>query len=187
MPSGATGAGTSTTSSTAPAVQGSAGGSTSGRYLLALGDSLAAGYEPIYGTSAPPVDPADGVPDEGYPGSYAADLAQRYRLRLVDLACPGETTASVDGTPAQQACANFYKSWLGATNQLQAAFDFLGAHRGHVEIVTIDLGANDLDGCTRNGSVEVSCLLEGEADVVNQLPGVLSRLRIALERDDPGT
>ena len=40
--------------------------------MLALGDSLAAGYQPTDKSSPPPEDPADNSPDEGYPGGYAA-------------------------------------------------------------------------------------------------------------------
>ncbi len=34
-----------------------------------------------------------------------------------------------------------------ATSQLAAAVAFLEAHPGHVSLVTIDIGANDVDGC----------------------------------------
>lgn len=154
--------------------------------LLALGDSLASGYQPTDGTSPPPDDPADGRPDRGYPGSYPADVAAHYGLRLVDLACPGETTESMSGTPAEPACASFYKSWLGAANQESAALRFLDAHRGQVALLTFDLGANDLDRCASSGGVKTSCILAGEADVASQLPSLLATLTARLARDDPG-
>ena len=56
---------------------GQAAASTAPKYLLAVGDSLAAGYQPIDGVSLPPVDPGSGFRDQGYPGSYAADLRVR--------------------------------------------------------------------------------------------------------------
>ncbi len=165
-----------------------AGSSTGGtRYLLALGDSLASGYQPTDGTSQPPLDPADGRPDMGYPGSYAADLAAHYHLRLVDLACPGETTASFSGTPAQPACGSLYSSWLHAGSQQAAAGAFLDAHRGQVALVTIDLGANNLDGCAKQASVDVACLAQGEAEIVLDLPSVLNALTSRVSRDDPGS
>ncbi len=165
-----------------------AGASSSGsaRYLLALGDSLASGYQPTDRTSPPPDDPADGLPDQGYPGSYAADLARRYGLRLVDLACPGETTSSFSGTPAEPACAAFYASFLHASSQQAAAGNFLDAHRGQVALVTFDLGANDLDPCAKASGVDVSCLAWGEADIVTELPPLLGSLSGKLTHDDPG-
>jgi lysophospholipase L1-like esterase len=163
-----------------------ASGTGSTRYLLALGDSLAAGYQPTYGTSLPRTDPATGEPDQGYPGSYPADVAAHYGLRLVDLACPGETTASMSGTPAQGACASLYRHLFGASNQQQAALDFLDAHRGQVALLTVDIGANDLDACASSSGLQIACLARGEADVTRQLPKLLGTLDSRLAGDDPG-
>src|ERR1039458_256924 len=52
-----------------------ASAAVSPKVLLALGDSLAAGYQPTFGTSLPPIDSSSGYRDRGYPGSYAADVA----------------------------------------------------------------------------------------------------------------
>jgi len=156
-------------------------------YLLALGDSLAAGYQPAFNGADPPLDHATGQPDQGYPGSYAADLAAaRGGLRLVDLACPGETTVSLAGTPAERRCATTYRQELGASSQEAAALAFLAAHRHEVALVTIDLGANDIDGCVVSQRIDASCITRGDADVAGHLPAELSALKAALSADDPG-
>ena len=156
------------------------------RVLLALGDSLAAGYQPTYGTHAPPLDPATGYPDTGYPGGYAADIASARHLTLVDLACPGETTVSMTTVPAKAACATTYRGELGATSQLRAATSFLARHKGAVALVTLDLGANDVDGCVSASGISSSCLATRQARVVARLPAIVAAIRAALSADDPG-
>ncbi len=127
------------------ASQASATGSS--RYLLAVGDSLAAGYQPTDYATQPPIDAASGFRDQGYRGSYAAGLATSQGLTVMDLACPGETTASMLATPAQGLCGKLYADEFGVASQISAAESFLSRHRGHVALVTIDIGANDLDHC----------------------------------------
>lgn len=161
-------------------------GPETGRVLLALGDSLASGYQPTYGHRLPPLDPATGLPDQGYPGSYPADLAAAEHLRLVDLACPGETTASFAGTPAQAACGTLYRKATGAGSQLQAALAWLAAHRAAVALVTIDLGANDVVGCHTGTSLSLGCVSTAAAAARRRLGQDLTRLTRALARDDPG-
>ena len=156
------------------------------RVLLALGDSLAAGYQPADGRKAPPTDPATGFPDQGYPGSYPADVARRLGLGLVDLACPGETTTSMSSTPAEPACATAYRGELGAASQLAAARSYLGRHRGEVSLVTLDIGANDVDACLSSASVDLACLARARTGISSRLPRILDSLRAALAVDDPG-
>jgi len=153
--------------------------------LLALGDSLASGYQPMDGTTPPPVDPATGYRDQGYPHSYPADLAHVLGLGLVDLACPGETTTSMTSTPAQSGCAATYRAELGATSQLEAARAYLARHRGLVRLVTLDIGANDLDRCLSSAHVDLACLAHARATVSARLPRILGALRSALAVDDP--
>ena len=163
-----------------------AAGTGGGHLLLALGDSLAAGYQPTDGYRPPPVDPATGLPDAGYPGGYAADLAQRAHLRLVDLGCPGETTASFTGRPAQAACRRAYEAMTHTSNQLDAALAELAAHRGQVALATFDLGANDVDACVHGTTLDTACLARVPLTLADRLPAILARLRSALRADDPG-
>ena len=101
-------------------------------YYLALGDSLSRGVQPdAAGASA--------ETGQGYPDLvYATLLASHPALRLVRLGCPGETTK----TMMHGGICHY-----SAGSQLAAAAAFLRAHRGHVFLVTIDIGANDLEDC----------------------------------------
>ena len=160
---------------------------TSGEYLLALGDSLAAGYQPSDRSASPPVDPSTGFSDQGYPGGYAADLAAARHLSLVDLACPGETTTSMVGTPAKLRCETDYAAEFGASSQLSASLAFLARHKHEVALVSIDLGANDIEACTSHGAPDAGCVAKGAASAARELPTILGKLKRAIQTDDPGS
>jgi lysophospholipase L1-like esterase len=158
------------------------------KILLALGDSLAAGYQPVDGTSVlPPVDPETQFRDQGYPQSYPADLAAIRHLRLIDLGCPGETTRSMRGTPAETACASLYRKEFDAGSQLAAAERFLARNAGKVGMVTLDIGANDLDACVTTHGADLGCLADHDATALNDLTADLRALTAAVHRFDRGT
>lgn len=157
------------------------------RFLLALGDSLAAGYQPTDGQHLPPIDPATGYRDQGYPRGYAADLASARGLKLVDLGCPGETTSSMVATPAMSACATLYREEFGATSQLAAAKAFLASHRDAVALVTLDIGANDLDRCASSSALDYRCFVQASQRVEAGRTTIIARLASLLRQEDPGS
>jgi lysophospholipase L1-like esterase len=118
-------------------------------YYLALGDSLSQGVQPDAAGAS--VETPQGYPDL----VYATLRARRPALRLVRLGCPGETT---------QTMMHGGICRYPAGSQLAAATAFLRAHRGHVYLVTIDIGANDLEDCGNEPS------LTKLASCVTQLP-----------------
>jgi lysophospholipase L1-like esterase len=139
------------------------------RYYLALGDSLARGVQ---------ADPAGlSVPTpRGYPDQLVALLRRREPgLRLAKLGCSGETTLSmING----RHCA------YPAGSQLDAAVAFLRAHRGAVQLITVDIGANDPDSCFTNpvpGPVPPCAAGPVPATAAN-LATILARLRAAAGR-----
>jgi lysophospholipase L1-like esterase len=181
----------------APAAQGGDhGGWDHGpQYYLALGDSLSVGIQPdATGTDVPT--------DQGYPDQLASMLQRRgHDLRLVKLGCSGETTVTFidggictypgntqDGNSAQassgqpaadsQAAADSQPS---ADSQLAAATQFLRQHRGQVGLVTIDIGANDLNPCIALGQATQiqACLTALIPQVVANLTTIMSSLRQA--------
>lgn len=159
---------------------------TARQILLALGDSLAAGYQPADGTTVlPPIDPATGQRDQGYPESYASDVANARNLQLIDLGCPGETTLSMTGTPARPECATLYRRDLGATSQLAAAEQFLSRNAGHVALVTLDIGVNDLDRCISGSGANLGCLESSDVATVKRLVAIVRALVSAVRQADP--
>lgn len=134
-------------------------------WYLALGDSLAAGYQPGAG------DDLAG----GYVG-HVLDAVQATspKTRLVNLACSGETSVTL---VAGGRCD--YE--LGS--QLAQAVDFLEDHGQLTRLVTIDIGANDVQRCvsrptpTSGFVVDEACIGRGMTDVATNLPRVLGTLR----------
>lgn len=134
-------------------------------YYLSVGDSLAAGVQPIG-------DPADLYrTNEGYPEQLHRIALSRYeKLSLEKLGCPGETTETfIHGGICGYARGS----------QLDEAVAFLKAHRKFVAFVTIDIGANDFP-CQ-----EARCVPAGIASIQSNLPTILARLRAAAGPDIP--
>jgi lysophospholipase L1-like esterase len=131
-------------------------------YYLSLGDSLAAGQQPIG-------DPNNNhVTSDGYADQlYTMARAHYPTLRHVKLGCPGETTASfISGVDSK--CDYRHGS------QLDEAVSFLHAHRQFVAFVTIDLGWNDFT-CQN----DLACIPAGLQTINANLPGILGTLRAA--------
>ena len=124
-------------------------------YYVSLGDSLAAGYQPNVG----------GNTDESYTDQLYAQLKKHDpNLVHIKLGCSGETTQTmIDGGIC---------SYPGATSQLDAAVKFLDAHKGRVRYVTLDIGANDVDGCATATGLDMTCAEQGIATVAAQLPQI---------------
>jgi lysophospholipase L1-like esterase len=147
------------TAGTAAAADGS-GRDNATSYYVSLGDSLAAGVQPI------------GDPNDLYrtDAGYAEQLLALARvdspkLKLVKLGCPGETTATM--------IAGGICSYDGHRSQLDQAIHFLQSHREQVAFVTIDIGANDFP-CQ-----EAQCIPAGVASIQANLPPILAALRKA--------
>jgi lysophospholipase L1-like esterase len=108
--------------------------SSKATYYLALGDSLAQGYQPTGG----PLKSGNAPP--GYNHGYADELfkltRERYeQLREVKLGCGGETTTTLRFGGI---CS------YAEDSQLAAAVAFLEQHGEDIAFVTIDIGGNDL-------------------------------------------
>ena len=130
-------------------------------WYLALGDSIAAGYQPIG-------DPdKDHMTRASYPDQLWLMARQRYpHLQLRNLACPGENTETIRLDNGR--CANEHGS------QLAEALAFIEAHREELAFITIDIGFNDFE-CTD----ALECLLPGLARIQERLPGILAELQAA--------
>jgi lysophospholipase L1-like esterase len=132
-------------------------------YYVALGDSLSVGYMPGSG------DTNQGYADDLYQRLVAKDPS----LQLVKLGCSGETTTTmINGGK----CTDRYP--LG-TSQLAVAEQFLRAHAGQVTHLTLDIGANDVDGCASGGSIDAVCVAQGTTTIATNLDKILDGLTAA--------
>ncbi len=132
-------------------------------WYLALGDSLAAGYQPGQG------DDKTG----GYVGGVLdAVRTTTPKTKLVNVACSGETVVTM---VRGGRCA--YEEGT----QLEQAVEFLHAHRRTTPLVTIDIGANDVQRCVSRTplGIDLVCIQQGLGDVQRLLPKVLAQLHRA--------
>jgi lysophospholipase L1-like esterase len=110
----------------------SSGGSSQTGWYLALGDSVAVGYQPGLGDD----------PRGGYVGHVLQVLrTSAPKTQLRNLACDGETSITfVSGG----------KCSYEEGSQLAQALVFLRAHSSTTHLVTVTIGGNDLTPCLTN-------------------------------------
>ncbi len=125
-------------------------------YYLALGDSLSTG--------------GGSTPGHSYVDDIYAQLSQNIPgLVLENLGCGGDsTTRMIHGG----LCKNYTTG-----NQLGDAELFLRSHPSQVKFITIDVGGDDIVGCTLSGTVNPTCVANALAAVQTNMPIILSGLR----------
>jgi lysophospholipase L1-like esterase len=157
----------SSSTSVTPSASPSASASGGGGLYVALGDSLAAGYQP--GGAE--------LRDTAYPALTANRLeAAGGDLTLQNLGCSGETTTSL---------VKGGKCDFAAGSQLEQAETLLKGS-SDVALVTIDIGGNDLLRCVKGGAqIDTACVTAGVGTVKKNLPTILERLRAAAGKDVP--
>ena len=131
-----------------------------GRTYLALGDSLAASYQP------------NGDTVSGYAEQiFQLEQGRIPDLRLVKLGCPGERTSTMDRPKPRCPYAE--------GTQLAQAVAVLGSR--DVAFVTLQLGANDLLRCFgfREGSFDQACVDELLPKISTRLTSIVGTLREA--------
>lgn len=146
-----------------------------GGTYLALGDSVPAG------TQQP--QPFTG---NGYVDALFKDLRDGYGFdELVNLSCPGDDTIEMrfgigGGSPFGSLCYGPFAPFPpGGTSQLDAAVDYLVAHPGEVELITITVGANDVLSCDPADPPPVlaACLAAQLGQIGANLPAIVGTLQ----------
>jgi lysophospholipase L1-like esterase len=147
-------------------------------YYLALGDSLSVGDQP---NSAGTDEPTSA----GYPNQLYSEMRWSYSrgtLDFADLGCPGETTATLLNGGICSYSGDQRTSYTSDTgSQLDAALAFIADHPGHVPLITLDIGANDLNPCIAKGTISgiEACLPAVFAQIGTNLSSLLSQLKAA--------
>jgi lysophospholipase L1-like esterase len=139
---------------------------TANSFYLSLGDSLAQGVQPnAQGVS---VKTKQGYPDQ----LFTALRLGNPTLKLVKLGCPGETT----GTMMNGGICSYPTG-----SQLAQAAAFLASHKGHVQLVTIDIAANDLNPCLALPTINqiVACLQQVFPVIQANLTSIMNTLTTA--------
>ena len=143
---------------------------------LALGDSYAFAFSPA-------VSPTNAANFTGYTDIVASAL----ELNLTNAACPGETSGSmISGMLPDNGC-QFYRShfplhvsYTGA--QLAYAVSFLNSHH-HVDLVTLQIGGNDLLILVQTCFGVVTCIINGLPAVEAQMAANLNTIYLAIRHE----
>lgn len=174
---------------TTPVIQPPVAGGT----YLALGDSLAFGYQTAR------VNACAGTgctsPDTQFPTSYPTIFGQLFGantlgVSTINLGCPGETSGTlINDTNGTTGCTTYpfpiHANHANKT-QLQAALDIIDERGKRVSPITIDIGANDVlrmvnGQCTTAGVISLSCVQQNApatfATVQSNLDFILNRMR----------
>jgi lysophospholipase L1-like esterase len=151
-------------------------------YYLALGDSITYGYQAFEAQANLPPS----AYNTGYVDAFATRLRQiRPNITVINYGCPGESTDSfVNGPCPCAATGNQLHNAFSGT-QLQAAIEFLHAHRGQVSPITLTLSGNDLpillNPCTAGGQIDLSCVQANApafiAGFAERISDILQQLR----------
>jgi lysophospholipase L1-like esterase len=147
------------------------------RFYVSLGDSLSVGVQP--NSAGKNLNTR-----QGYPRQLAKLVGN---LKLVEYGCGNATTKTfIDGSrkcaPARKPG---YKNTSPKTSQLAAAVKFLKSNRKRTAFVTIDIGANDLQICAKNGSIDLNCVNDGIAAIKKYGPKIAKALRKAAGKGLP--
>jgi lysophospholipase L1-like esterase len=133
-------------------------------YYVSLGDSYSVGYQPGRGAT---------------PG-YTAVVARATRFTLVNFGCGGATTTSLLSSIG---CPDVLPHTAGAvpypnTTQEATAEGFLTAHRGHIGLITVSIGGNDVTACATQPN-PISCVSTAVAGITKNVTSLAAALRAA--------
>jgi lysophospholipase L1-like esterase len=166
-------------------------GNSAGANYLALGDSIAYGYQAALFASTP--NPA--VFNFGYADLFAAHMGKT----LTNDGCPGETSSSMMNAFGPGLCgrapsgfpyALLHHSYSPNANQLADAAAFLDTHA--TGEVTLDVGANDLlvflAGCGFPSSPSAgTCIANGFSGIENQINANINTILDTIRQHAPNT
>jgi lysophospholipase L1-like esterase len=133
-------------------------------YYVSLGDSYSVGYQPGIGAT---------------PG-YTVYVANHTDLKLVNFGCGGATTTSILDSVG---CPDVLPHTTGgvtypSTTQIAAAEAFLTAHRGHVGLITVSIGGNDVTACATQGN-PLTCVAAAAKGITTNVTALAGDLRTA--------
>jgi len=161
------------------AVPASAGDHQQSTYL-ALGDSFAFGFNPNVVLAGGASNPAN------FPG-YTDTVAGTLGLKLTNAACPGETSGSlISGVRPDNGCQDFralfplHATYSGA--QLAFAVKYLRSHH-HTDLVTIQIGGNDVLVLVSSCQADPTCVLNGLPAVEAQMATNLNAIYLAIRHN----
>ena len=147
-----------------PTAAGARTAAKSPTYYVSLGDSYSVGVQPKAGST---------------PG-YTVYVAKRTHLTLVNFGCSGATTTTIldlVGCPGVLPHTAGGVTYPGKT-QIAAAEAFLSAHRGHIGLITVSIGGNDVLSCAGKPNTAV-CVETATNNIKTNVTALATDLRAA--------
>src|SRR4051794_36692229 len=141
-------------------------------YYVSLGDSYAAGYQRFSQTVAK-------TTRDGFAYQVVGKARKRgYNFKLVNFGCGGETSVSI--LTRKTKCTGLGPGGVDYAGKTQAtaAERFLRKHRGHVGLITVSIGGNDVTACAKEAD-PVACVGPAMEKVKANGKILLQRLRKA--------
>ena len=140
----------------------SAQAASSPMYYVSLGDSYSVGYQPGIGAT---------------PG-YTVYTAAKTHMVLANFGCGGATTTSILDTIG---CPDVLPNTAGikkypTETQIAAADQFILAHKGHIGLITVSIGGNDVTACAKDAN-PISCVSGVTSDITTNVANLASSLR----------
>jgi lysophospholipase L1-like esterase len=147
---------------TAPSVAGAT--TRSPTYYVSLGDSYSVGYQPGLGAT---------------PG-YASYVAKHTHLTLANFGCAGATTTSLLNTIGCPAALPHTAGGMSypTTTQIAAALSFINQHKGHIGLITVTIGGNDVVPCVRASNI-AACVATAVTGITTNVTSTAAQLRAA--------
>jgi lysophospholipase L1-like esterase len=133
-------------------------------YYVSLGDSYSVGFQPGAGST---------------PG-YTVYVARKTHLKLVNFGCGGATTTSILDTVG---CPDALPHTVGGvtyptTTQAAAAESFISQHRGHIGLITVSIGGNDITRCAGQSNA-AACIVAVANSIKTNVAQLAGALRAA--------
>src|SRR5215207_319763 len=157
------------------------------KYYLALGDSLAFGFQfDIFNQHYP------SVPPELFVHGYVDDFSQMLQLirpdiQTINYGCVGETTDTFIHGGCLYTIQEFELHDGYSGSQLDAAITFLRSHPGQVSPITFNLGGNDLKTLSDLCGYDFSCYERQSPIVLDQITENLDEILTALRAAAPNS
>jgi lysophospholipase L1-like esterase len=138
--------------------------SPAANFYVSLGDSYSVGYQPGLGAT---------------PG-YATYVANHTHLTLANFGCAGATTTSLLTTIGCPAVLPHTAGGMAypTTTQIAAATAFIAAHKGHIGLITVSIGGNDVVPCAEKSN-PVACVATATAGIKINVTSIAAQLRAA--------
>jgi lysophospholipase L1-like esterase len=133
-------------------------------YYVSVGDSYSVGYQPGIGATT----------------GYAGYVTKKTHLTLANFGCGGATTTSIINSVG---CPDVLPHTAGAhlyptTTQAAASDAFITAHRGHIGLITVSIGGNDVTACAAQAS-PIPCVATAVTSIDQNVTTLATGLRSA--------